>query len=65
MPATPAACRAIAATELSLAGALRRDLMAGFLGRAAVDRDCAVASIRICLRHARAMNVGAYILGQV
>jgi hypothetical protein len=57
---SPAVCRAIAATELRNAGSLRRDAAAGLL-----PRGPAISAIRDCLRHARAMNVAAYMLGQV
>jgi hypothetical protein len=57
---SPAACRAIAATELRNAGSLRRDAAAGLL-----PRDPAISAIRDCLRHARAMNIAAQALGQV
>ena len=60
MPFPLAAYRAIAATELRNAASLRRDMAAGRLHRGA-----AISAIRDCLRHARAMNVSAYIVGQV
>lgn len=57
---SPAACRAIAATELRNAGSLRRDAAAGIL-----PRGPAISAIRDCLRHARAMNIAAQSFGQV
>jgi hypothetical protein len=48
---SPAARRAIAATELRNAASLRRDLAAGLL-----PREPALSAARDCLRHARAMN---------
>lgn len=57
---SPAACRAIAATELRLAGSLRRDLARGL-----VPRRPAISAIRDHLRHARAMTVAAHMFGQV
>ncbi len=61
MPSAPTAtCRRIAAIELRNAGSLRRDAAAGLIPRAA-----AISAIRDHIRHARAMIVGAHILGQV
>lgn len=60
MPTTLASCRALAAIELRNAAALRRDMVAGLL-----PRRPAVSAIRDCLRHARALTIGAYILRQV
>lgn len=57
---SPSVCRAIAAIELRNAGRLRRDVAAGLL-----PRGPAVSAIRDCLRHARAMTIAAYIVGQV
>lgn len=58
--ASLAASRALAAIELRHAGSLRRDAAAGLL-----PRGPAISASRDCLRHARALNVSAYILGQV
>lgn len=60
MPFPLAAYRAIAATELRNAAALRRDAAAGRL-----PRQPAISAIRDCLRHARAMTIAAHILRQV
>lgn len=57
-----AARRAIAAIELRLAGSLRRDLMAGHLGRTATSRAAAVSAIRDHLRQGRACTVTALIM---
>lgn len=58
MPNTIAVYRAITAIELRHAGSLRRDAAKGLLPRRA-----AISAIRDCIRHARAMNVSARILG--
>lgn len=58
MSYTIAYCRAAAATELRNAAALRRDAAKGHLPRLP-----ALSAIRDCLRHARACNVTAQLLG--
>lgn len=57
---TVSIARAIAATELRHAAALRRDLSLGLL-----PRGPAISAIRDCLRHARACTVAARLLGRL
>lgn len=52
--------RSAAAAELSQAAYYRRSMQRGLMAR-----TIAVPAIRDCLRHARAMTVSAYIIGQV